>query len=87
MSRGAGRRRGLDPELLWLSCWLAAAAPILPLAWELPYAGGAALKSKNRKKEEKEGRKEGREKDALHLPVILRYLIVVHCFDSTSYLL
>ena len=28
--------------ILW--CRLAAAAPIQPLAWELPYAAGAALK-------------------------------------------
>ena len=26
--------------------WLAAVAPIQPLAWELPYAAGVALKSK-----------------------------------------
>ena len=29
----------------WLWCRLAAAAPIRPLAWEPPYAKGAALKS------------------------------------------
>ena len=27
-----------DPELLWLWCRSAAAAPIPSLAWELPYA-------------------------------------------------
>ena len=32
--------------LLWLWHRLAAAARIRPLAWELPYAAGAALKSK-----------------------------------------
>jgi len=31
-----------DLALLWLWCRLAAAAPMLPLAWELPYAVGAA---------------------------------------------
>ena len=35
-----------DPALLWLWCRLAAAAQIQPLAWELPYATGAALKKK-----------------------------------------
>ena len=30
--------------LLWLWCRPAAVAPIGPLAWELPYASGAALK-------------------------------------------
>ena len=33
-----------DPALLWLWHKLAAAALIQPLAWELPYAAGAALK-------------------------------------------
>ena len=36
----------MDPVLLWLWCRLTAAAPILPLAWELPYDTGAALKIK-----------------------------------------
>ena len=35
---------GLDPILLWLWCRPAATAPIWPLAWELPYTVGAALK-------------------------------------------
>ena len=39
-----------DPVLLWLWCRLAAAALILPLAWELPYAAGAALKRKKKKR-------------------------------------
>ena len=37
---------GLDPALLWLWRRLAAVALIQPLAWELPYALGAALKRK-----------------------------------------
>ena len=44
MSRDAVRRRSLD--LMWLWCRPAGVAPIQPLAWELPYATGAALKSK-----------------------------------------
>ena len=44
MSCGVGRRRGLDPTLLWLWGRLAAGALIGPLAWEHPYAIGAALK-------------------------------------------
>ena len=35
---------------LWLWCRTAAVAPIRPLAWELPYAVGPALKSKTNKK-------------------------------------
>ena len=41
-----GRGRSSDPAMLWLWLWPAAAAPIPPLAWELPYAPGVALKSK-----------------------------------------
>ena len=39
-----GRRRGLDPAFLWLWRRRAAVAPIRPLAWELLYATGVALK-------------------------------------------
>ena len=48
MSCGVGRRCGLDPALLWLWRRLAAVAPIGPVAWELPYVVGVALKSKNK---------------------------------------
>ena len=41
MSCGVGHRHSSDPRL-------AAAALIQPLAWALPYAMGAALKSKNK---------------------------------------
>ena len=51
MSCGVGRRRGLDPELLWLWKGLAAVAPSRPPILELPYASGMALK--NSKKEKK----------------------------------
>ena len=50
MSCGVGLRCGSDLVSLWLWLWLAAAAPIQPLAWEPPYALGAALKSKKKKK-------------------------------------
>ena len=50
MSCGVGRRCGSDPELLWLWCWPAATALIRPLAWEPPYATGAALEEKKKKK-------------------------------------
>ena len=39
-----GRRHGSDRLLLWLWHRPAATAPIGPLAWESPYAMGAALK-------------------------------------------
>ena len=44
------RRCGLDLVLLWLWCRPAAAASIQPLAWELPYATGVAVKEKKTKK-------------------------------------
>ena len=41
---------GLDLLLLWLWHRPATAASIPPLAWELPYAPGAAKKKKKKKK-------------------------------------
>ena len=49
MRCGVGYRCGLDPALLGLWCRLAAAVLIQPLAQELPYALGMALKKKERK--------------------------------------
>ena len=49
VSCGVGRRRGSDPMLLWLWRRPVAIALIQPLVWELPYAMGAALKSKTKK--------------------------------------
>ena len=37
---------GLNRALLWLCCRQEAVALIRPLAWELPYAMGAALNAK-----------------------------------------
>ena len=45
---GVGHRRSSDPVWLWLWRRPAATAPIGSLAWEPPYAAGAALKSKNK---------------------------------------
>ena len=50
MSRGVGCIHGLDPALLWLWHRLVAIVPIGPLAWEPPYAMGAAQKDKKKKK-------------------------------------
>ena len=47
MSCGVGRECGSDLVLQWLWCRPAAVALIRPLAWELPYATGVALKGKN----------------------------------------
>ena len=50
MSCGVDLRHSSDPATLCLWCMLAAAALIQPLAWEPPYAAGAALNSKKKKK-------------------------------------
>ena len=50
MSCGVGCRLGSDPALLWLWRRLAATAPIRPLAWESPYAAGAAQRNSKKKK-------------------------------------
>ena len=50
MSFDVGRRHSSNPALLWLWCRPADVAPIRPLAWEPPYAAGAALKRQKNKK-------------------------------------
>ena len=59
MSCGAGHRRGSDPALLWLWRRPVATALIRPLAWEPPYATGAA--QKNGKKTKQTNKKKQRE--------------------------
>ena len=60
MSCSVGCRHGLDPMLLWLWCRLAAAVPIWPLAWELPYVAHLALKSKKQKQTNKQTNQKNR---------------------------
>ena len=50
MSCGVGCRYGSDPTLLWLWGRPVATALIKPLAWEFPYAVGAALEKAKRQK-------------------------------------
>jgi len=54
---GVGQRYGSDLALLWLWCRPAAVTLIRPLAWEPPYAVGAALKRQKTKKKKKKKRK------------------------------
>ena len=51
MSCSVGCPCGLDLALVWQLLWCrpAAAAPIWPLAWDLPYAAEAAVKRKKKK--------------------------------------
>ena len=53
MSCGVGRRHSSDPVLLWPWRRLAATALIRPLAWEPPYAVGAAQEMTKRQKKKK----------------------------------
>ena len=53
MRSGVGRRHGSDPMLLWLWLSMAATASIGPLAWEPPYAAGAALEKTKTNKQTK----------------------------------
>jgi len=57
VSCGVGCRHDWDQPLLWLWCRLAATPPIRPLAWEPPYATGAALKGQKTKKKKERNRK------------------------------
>ena len=58
-----------DPSLLWLWCRLVATAPIRPLAWEPPYAAGAALEiattttTKDKKTKDKRQKKKKKKKN------------------------
>jgi len=56
MSCGVGQTQLV---LLWLWCRLGAAALIQSLAWELPYATDAALKSQKEEKERRRRRRGG----------------------------
>ena len=52
MSCDVGCRRDSDLGLLWMWHRPEATAPIRPLAWEPPYAIGAALKKKKKIREQ-----------------------------------
>ena len=52
-----------DLALLWLWCRPAAAAPIQPLAWEPPYAAGAAQEIATTTKRQKKKKKKRNESD------------------------
>ena len=53
MNCGVGHRLGSDPALLWLWHRPVATDPMRPLAWESPYAEGAALEKTKKKKKKK----------------------------------
>ena len=63
MCCGIGHRQDSDPKLLWLWCRPAATAPIRPLAWEPPFALGAALEKAKRQKINKQTNKQKTKKN------------------------
>ena len=64
---GVGYLRGSDPALLWLWRGPVAAALIQPLAWEPPYAAGAAQETakKKTKKDKKQTNKKTQHSTAM----------------------
>ena len=58
MSCGVGGRLGLNPALLWLWHRPVATAPTGSLAWEPPYAAGAALEKAKRQKTKNKQKKQ-----------------------------
>ena len=60
LSWGVGGRRGSDPTLLWLWHRLGSYSSDKPLAWEPPYAAGAALeKGKKTQQQQQKKSKDG----------------------------
>ena len=69
MSCGVDYRCGSDLELLLLWRRPAATTPFRPLAWELPYAAGVALKrAKKERKKKKEKKQTHGHENRLWLP-------------------
>ena len=62
MSYSVGCRRSSDLALLWLWYKPAAVALIRPLAWDPPYAAGAALKRQKRPKKKKKKKEKEKER-------------------------
>ena len=80
VSYGVGRRQGSDPALLWPWCRPEATAVVRLLAWDPPYAAGAALKRQKKKRKRKKKERENGlichapEKDALGAGFSISYI-------------
>ena len=80
MSCGVGSRRGSDPELLWLWHKPVATAPIRPLAWEPPYATGAALK----KQDKRQKKKKKERKIYVYLCIFISLSICINIYNKLA---
>ena len=76
MSCGVGCRHSSHPALLWLWCRLAAIALIQPIAWESPYAMGAAPQKKEKKKNPGKETKQSYSLILVDFPVMIPFAIV-----------
>ena len=83
MSCGVGRRRGSDLALPWLWRRLAATALIRSLAWEPPYAAGAAQEVAKRQKDKK--KRIGKVDFILLLNKLLTFFYNMHILFSQFY--
>ena len=70
----------LGSVLLWTGCGPAAASPIRPLYWELPYDAGAAPKRQKKKKKKKlKTKMKERKKQTINNS----FLILIRCQKTT----
>ena len=81
MSSGVSHSCDLDLPLLWLWYTLASAAVIWPLAWELPYVIGTALKRQKKKKQKQKKTKRKKKKLKQYWPI---FAILVAEMTNTS---
>ena len=84
MSCGVSRRCGSDLVLLWLWHRLAATAPIGPLAWEPPYAVGAAQENAKRRPKKKKKKRPFNESQYLALLPYLSVFVFAFFFFSRA---
>ena len=73
MSCGVGHRCSLNPVLLWL--WPEVVVPILPLAWEPPYAPSAVLERQKKRKEKSSSSLHHDSLDSLKNPLVAHIFI------------
>ena len=83
MSCGVGRRRGLDPTLLWLWHRPVSTAPIRTLAWEPPCAvGSGPRKGKKRDQKQKKKKKIKKKNNFLLLPLLFSFILLTLFINS-----